>query len=221
MKADAYRHLWYAPGEGYFVLNGYGKAEYDHPRNLIAAWRLTGDERYRAGALLAVDWMLGANPQGRVYTTGLGQNYVVHPLHNPSDTDGIADPVPGITIYGPGRGVCWGARTWVYGLFDARDSAFDFNGSALAQLPPPWNDTRLSMEQVGNILSSTIPVWRCLVNLEGTNPGQVEFTVNDTISMAASVTGCLLRPGWMPSDALKNRQPRPAHELRDALWFQP
>lgn len=221
MDADAYRKLWYAPGEGYFVLNGWGHANYDHVRNQIAAWRLTGDERFRNAALLSVDWMQGANPQGRVYTTGLGQNYVVHPLHLPSDSDGIADPVPGLTIYGPSLGVNWGARVWTYGLYETRDPGFDFSGSARAQLPPPWNDPNLTMEQVGNILSEVLPVWRTLVNLEGTNPAQVEFTVSDTISHAVAVTGCLMGPGWVPSAELKNRRPRSAEALRDALWFQP
>jgi hypothetical protein len=221
MDADAYRKLWYAPGEGYFVFNGWGHANYDHVRNQIAAWRLTGDERFRNAALLSVDWMQGANPQGRVYTTGLGQNYVVHPLHNPADTDGIADPVPGLTVYGPGLGVNWGARVWVYGLFETRDPGFDFNGCSLAQLPPPWNDVNLKVEEVGGILSDVLPVWRTFINLEGTNPAQAEFTVSDTISHAVAVTGCLMGPGWLPSEALKNRRPRSAEALRDALWFQP
>ena len=221
MEADAYRHLWYPPGVSYFLLNGLGRAGFDHVRNLIAAWRLTGDPRFRTGALLAVDWMHGANPQGRVYTTGLGQNHTLYPLHAPSDVDGVEDPAPGITIYGPCAGVCWGARTWVYGLFDNRDSSFDFSGSTLAQLPPPWTDTNMSVTAVGDVLTASIPIWRSLTNLERTNPGQMEFTVHETIAEATAVTGCLMGPGWMPSAELKRRQPKTREQLRDSLWFHP
>jgi hypothetical protein len=49
----------------------------------------------------ALDYQLGANPSGRSWVTGLGETAVRQPLHNPSMGDGIAEPVPGIPVYGP------------------------------------------------------------------------------------------------------------------------
>lgn len=221
MEADAYRHVWYAPGEGYFSLMGWGIHGFRHIPDLIAAWRVTGESRFRAAALLAVDWMHGANPQGRVWTTGLGKNFVVHPLHLPADSDGIADPVPGITIYGSNLGLPFDARSVVYGLFLDAQPNLGFAGASLAQLPPPWNDTSPSLNAIADILYSNIPVWRRITNLEAANPPQMEFTVEETISPAMAVTGCLLGPGWMPSEQLRHRQPRTEAELRDSLWYQP
>jgi hypothetical protein len=202
-------------------LLGWGSGEYFPILHLVAAWRLTGEERFRNGALNAVDFMQGANPQGRSLTTGLGQNYVVHPLHLPSDSDGIADPVPGITIYGYGFGVPYQARKTVFGLFENPDPSFAFNGMSIAQLPPPWNDTGLDMVAVGEKLHSFMPVWRNISNLESYNVPQMEFDVAAVIGPAAAVLGCLMEPGWLPSDSLKNRRPRSAAELQDALWYQP
>lgn len=221
MEADAYRRVWYRPNEGYFLANALGVAQHNHLRNLVAAWKLTNDASYRTAALLGMDWLQGANPQGRSYTTGLGKNYVTHPLHAPSDIDGVADPVPGITIYGVNSSVSWVAPFRVYGLFDPADPGMDFNGSALAQLPPPWNDTMMSSNSISSVLDSVIPFWRRIISMESANPLQMEFTVEETISQAAAVAGCLLGPGWMPSESLKNRQPKSASELRDSLWYQP
>lgn len=220
-QAHAYRKLWYAPGEGYFSLMGWGNNGFMYIRNLVAAWRLTNDARYRSAALVAVDWMHGANPQGRVNTTGLGQNNTINPLHDPSDTDGLADPVPGICLYGYSFGIIYNARSQIYGLFASQDLGNAFDGVALAQLPPPWNDPVLSMGQIGEILYSRIPLWRNLIALEAANPPQMEFTISECQGPAAAVTGCLLGPGWTPSPALIHRQPRTEAELQDARWFHP
>ena len=220
-QAHAYRALWYAPGEGYFPLMGWGNNDFMYVRNLVAAWRLTGDARYRAAALTCVDWMHGANPQGRVNTTGLGQNFVVNPLHDPSDTDGLAEPVPGISIYGYTFGILYHARTEVCGLFASPNHGANFDGAALAQLPPPWNDTSLTLPQIADILYAHMPVWHNLWALEAANPQQMEFTIPETQSPAAAVTGCLMGPGWQPSAALLNRQPRTEVQLQDSRWFHP
>ncbi len=217
----AYRKMWHEVSHNYFPLIGWGSGEFVPIMHAVAAWKVSGDPSFRTAALDAVDWMHGANPQGRVLTTGLGQNSVVQPLHLPSDSDGIPDPVPGITIYAYTTGIPYTARTALYGLFDDPQPAFAFDGSALAQLPPPWNDLGLGLNDVGDILYGGMPLWRNMVTLEANNVPQTEFTVAETIGPAAAVTGCLMPASWMPNTALLQRQPRSAAQLRDALWYQP
>ena len=72
----------------------------------IMAWRLTGQKRYRDGALLAGDASLGCHPTGLVFITGVGQRHVrwaLHPCSNPLAAK-IGSPVretlPGIPIFG-------------------------------------------------------------------------------------------------------------------------
>ncbi len=217
----AYRKLWHAVDHGYFPLMGWGKSEYLPILDVVAGWRLSGDETLRTAALNGVDWMQGANPQGRSLTTGLGPNSVVQPLHLPADSDGVADPVPGITIYGYTMGLPYSARTAVYGLFDDARRGDAFEGSALAQLPLPWNDIGLDVGEIGSILYAGLPIWRLLVTLENANVPTTEFAVAETVGPAAAVTGCLMEPGWTPSPELLARGPRSVQELRDALWYQP
>lgn len=220
-KADSYRKLWYPPDHGYFTSMGWGGSGFRHIRYLIAAFRITGDVQYRTGALLAVDWLQGANPQGRVNTTGLGRHSTTNPLHLPSEADSIADPVPGITIYGYTGSFPGPARTQVYGLFDSPRQDLKFSGSAMAQLPNPWDDPSMTTDDIGTVLYGYVPIWRRLITLEHTCVSQTEFTVFETISKAAAVTGCLMGEGWKPSAELKGRQPRSEGELRDSRWIQP
>ncbi len=219
--SHAYRKVWYAPDHGYFGLMQWGASGFRHLRELVAAWRLTGDAKYRTGALLGIDWMHGANPQGRVNTTGLGANSIVHPLHLPSDADGIAEPVPGLSIYGYSYPIPHAGRSHAYGLFSAPRINEGFSLRNLAQLPPPWNDPDLDLEAIAEVLSNGIPLWRRLVTLENNNVPQTEFDINGTIGHAAAVTGCLLGPGWTPGPELRHRQPRSAAQLQDSLWYQP
>lgn len=100
--------LDYAAGTGYRRVNQpyrgmcYGSATTPFDgRVLIAAHQLTGDARYLGWLLSLGDLSLGANQAGISYVTGLGPLSVRHPLHHPSLADGIDDPVPGITVYGP------------------------------------------------------------------------------------------------------------------------
>jgi endoglucanase len=69
---------------------------------LIHAWKLTGETKYRDAAAQLADWVLGANPPGWCFTTGLGSR----PPNNPLQLDSYPHahegrgPVPGIVIYG-------------------------------------------------------------------------------------------------------------------------
>jgi hypothetical protein len=49
----------------------------------------------------------------------------------------------------------------------------------------------------------------------------MEFTVWETISPAVATTGLLMEPGWMPSAALKARQPLDEEAYRQQLWALP
>jgi hypothetical protein len=66
----------------------------------IKASYLLGRDYYNAAAI-NLDVQLGNNPQNRSYLTGIGYDYPRDPLHTPSNTDGIAEPLPGLTVFGP------------------------------------------------------------------------------------------------------------------------
>jgi MYXO-CTERM domain-containing protein len=80
---------------------------------LLRAWAVTGDDTYREWAAYACDGTLGANASGLSWTTGLGQRRVEHPLDTPSLADGIEEPVPGLTLYGPNYATSGGNNTGV------------------------------------------------------------------------------------------------------------
>lgn len=69
---------------------------------LIHAYRLTGEKRYLDGAMRLADWALGANPMGRCFTSELGSNPPLNPLHLDSylHIQVGRGPVPGLVIYG-------------------------------------------------------------------------------------------------------------------------
>ncbi len=53
-----------------------------HIRPVLAAWFLTGDGKYRDWVVRTCDGMLGANPLGLCWVTGLGERTIRAPLHN-------------------------------------------------------------------------------------------------------------------------------------------
>ncbi len=70
----------------------------------ILYWGLTGEQNYIDGACALMNYILGLNPLGISYVTGLG----FHQVHNPHDREseytkslGLG-PKPGITVFGPG-----------------------------------------------------------------------------------------------------------------------
>jgi hypothetical protein len=220
-ETHAYRRVWYAEDHSYFSYVGWGNAVYLPMRSLVAAWRVTGLVDYREAALLGLDFRLGANPQGRIDTTGLGEHSTTVALHLPSWGDEIVEPSPGITLYGSNAGVPWSTKDRVYGISeDARSSPF-FGGVDLPLMPPPWNNDELTIEDVGDALYDTLPALRRLVPLESTNVSGMEFTIWETTSPAMSITGCLLGAGWEPGTALTTREPRTEDELRSSLWMMP
>ena len=100
-NAYPYRTLWHAPDAGWVHAMAWGNY---HPlrraMTLIAAHKLTGEEKYLTGVYLANDFHNGANPLGRTMTSGLGQIYPAVFLDLVSYADHIGEFVPGITPYG-------------------------------------------------------------------------------------------------------------------------
>ena len=82
---------------------------------LIAAHKLTGEEKYLTGAYLANDFHNGANPLGRSMTSGLGKIYPAVFLDLVSYNGKFSEFVPGITPYGNTFGIDRNAVKMVYG----------------------------------------------------------------------------------------------------------
>ena len=115
-SAYPYRTLWHAHNAAWVHAMAWGTY---HPlrraMTLIAAHKITGDEKYLTGAYLANDFHNGANPLGRSMTSGLGKIYPVVFLDLVSYADRIGEFVPGITPYGNTFGMDRNAVKMVYG----------------------------------------------------------------------------------------------------------
>ena len=114
-NAYPYRTLWHAHNAGWVHAMTWGNY---HPLRravtLIAAHKLTGEEKYLTGAYLANDFHNGANPLGRSMTSGLGKIYPAVFLDLVSYADNIGEFVPGITPYGNTFGIDRNAVKMVY-----------------------------------------------------------------------------------------------------------
>lgn len=71
---------------------------------LLWAYRLTGDRAYFNHALANLDYLLGRNPTGFSFVTGVGDHTPQYPHHRPSVADDVAEPVPGLLAGGPNPG---------------------------------------------------------------------------------------------------------------------
>ena len=115
-NAYPYRTLWYAAGAGWVHSMAWGNF---HPlrraMTLIAAHKISGEQKYLDGAYYANDFHNGANPLGRTMTSGLGKIYPAAFLDLVSYADGIGEFVPGITPYGNTFGLDRNAVKMVYG----------------------------------------------------------------------------------------------------------
>ena len=68
---------------------------------MIEAFLVTKDRKYLMKASRVADYLLGRNATGYCFVTGFGTKSTRHPHHRPSSADGIDDPVPGLTVFGP------------------------------------------------------------------------------------------------------------------------
>lgn len=205
----SYRVPWYDGKHPFTSHMSWGNS---HPlrraRAFILAWKASGKTHYRDAAHLANDWHNGGNPLGVSMTSGLGHTYPTHFLDLLSTVDGIPEYVPGITPYRHTFGIAWDNARFVHGLFKTSRLDHNYFGCSLSLLPNKLNQgKKLDEKQTRTILNRFWPVWRRYVNLESYSVAASEYTVNETISPAASVTGCLMQPGWKPSPELLNRRP--------------
>ena len=71
---------------------------------LVQAYRLKPDPDYLHAAQSSLDYVLGRNPTGYAFVTGVGARPFMHPHHRPSMADGVEAPVPGWLSGGPNPG---------------------------------------------------------------------------------------------------------------------
>jgi endoglucanase len=72
---------------------------------LLQAFRITKEKRFLKYGLFNLDYLLGRNVTGYSFITGFGKKTPMHIHHRPSESDGIADPVPGLLAGGPNPGM--------------------------------------------------------------------------------------------------------------------
>jgi len=159
-------------------------------RVLWIAYLMTGESRYREAAIYNIDGMLGANAHGMSWTTGIGYTYPTDIQHEPSEDDGIADPVPGITVYGiTGGPVYYQFRrdVWESPSPDNPEQKIDFTTPA----------------------QRNVPLWRRFMMHPSLNVPMNEFTVASTqAGMALSAAMLMPDETWAPPQRLKQHQPR-------------
>ena len=220
-EAHPYRMLWLAPTDGWFHTMAWGNI-YNKSRVVVAAYAVSRDAKYRTSMEAAADFFLGCNPLGQTMMTGIGSVYPVVIQHIHSLSDGIADPVPGIAPYTFTFGVPMrpfvvadGGHASVKKFFTNVAVAFipDKLGrkeiqAGLDSYPKTGDWTFKASAPVKNAVWKNFPVLRRKVTHPGSVVDQNEFTVNETISPLALLFGALTAENWMPSDDLKNRQPR-------------
>lgn len=159
-------------------------------RSLAIAANLGGDRgALRAASIANADFMLGANPKGMAWTTGLGMVYPVVIQHESSEEDGVLDPYPGITVYG---------------IIGGPSAFHQFRSQT-------WNCQWRTEDQAVPFVVATeqeAPTWRRYMAHPRVNVAQCEFTVHETMAGSLFAYAALLEPGWMPSAELKARGPR-------------
>lgn len=72
---------------------------------LVRAYLLSKDKKYIQYALTNFDYLLGRNATGYSFVTGVGSKTPMFPHHRLSIADGITDPVPGLLVGGPNKGM--------------------------------------------------------------------------------------------------------------------
>jgi len=176
----------------------WGESVMSNPgRALLIAHALTGNEKYRDTALQNLDFMLGANPMGMSWTTGMGYTYPTDIQHGVSQYDGIADPVPGTTIYSITSGIYPHLRNEVWRSPGGAASA----APVIFQVP-------------------VVPLWRSWSCHPDVNTVECEFTIHETMSSMFFCTAMMIPDGWKPDEALLNREPRNEQDLH-GRWYLP
>ena len=162
-------------------------------RALLLAYKFTNNIKYKEAAILNFDYMLGVNPMGMSWTSGLGKVYPVVFQHETSQTDNILDPVPGITVYGVTGGTYSELRNSVW------------------QSPSPTGPVEFK--------TPTLPLWRTWSAHPTLNVKQCEFTIQETMGSMIFASSVLLSDNWLPSTELKCKKPKPLSELHGYYYL--
>ncbi len=170
---------------------------------LILAYYTTKDQKYLDAAVADADFMLGANPMGMSWTTGMGFVYPVKNHYRFNDYNAWMDPFPGIMVYGPNE-----------------LTLKDFDGIWYPKDTDGTVHNFLSAKMLGSDGKASIPVLRRWVPHNYFSVGQNEFTIWETNAGAIFTYGYLLDQPWSPSSDLKNRKPRD-ERLLFGLWYLP
>lgn len=72
---------------------------------LMYAYLYSGKQGYLDAADACANYLMGANPLGKCFITGFGNDYPKFPHDRRCSADGIADPIPGLMIGGPTKAV--------------------------------------------------------------------------------------------------------------------
>ena len=211
-----YRIAWFGARESWVHSMSWGTY---HPLRRALVWvaahACTNERKFIDAALLANDFHNGANPSGMTMTGGLGRVYPVRFLDLTSYADGIAEFVPGITPYRNTYGIARDAVKTAYGLFyqPRRDQGFE--GLALSIFP----QVGLTEQECAVALDRLWPIWRRWANVEAYSVAASEYTVWETISPAAVVTGYLLNGATPPTAEQRDR--RPVENIRKLPGYAP
>ena len=172
----------------------------------ILAYFLTGDVKYKASALMNLDFQMGCNPLGMVQTTGIGEVFPCAIEDMESRADKIDEPVPGITPYGI-VDIPSGVLANVYHL-DVPAAGAGKETRRVYFLPGSFAVDR-----------PDIPLWRQLGPHSWINPECNEFTVHETMGQTLLMLGAFLGEGWMPDRRLLDRKPRTYAQLEGYFWL--
>ena len=218
---NPYRMLWLSPDEGWFHTMAWGNI-YAKARIIATAYATSKDPKYKTSMENAADFFLGCNPMGSTLITGIGSVYPVVIQHIHSLADDIPDPTPGIAPFT----FTFGIPTRPFLIVDKGHPSVKkyFDYVALAFIPDKLGRKKIQTEldncekkgdweraAIANgrkVIWSNLPILRRKVIHPGAVVDQNEFTVNETISPLAMLFGALTDENWMPSEELKNREPR-------------
>ena len=97
---NAYRNAYRSDVLSWIGWGSFGQST-AYSWELIRDSYLLNQPGYLDYAKINLDVQLGNNPQYRSYITGIGYHAPRDPTHHPSLHDGVAEPVPGLPVFGP------------------------------------------------------------------------------------------------------------------------
>ncbi len=218
---SAYRMLWLSPKDGWFHTLAWGNF-HSKLRLLGIVASLTGAPRHRDALVSGASFFLGCNPQGTTLISGVGSVFPVVFQHIHSQSDGVAEPTPGIAPYF----YTFGVPMTSFLLADSGHASVRsfFKPVALALIPDRLDRVRLQQKldeaeksgdwvreagkPVRDVIWKNWPVFRRHTTHPAAVVEQNEFTVGETISPLAFCFAVLTGEGWKATQDLLNRTPR-------------